>query len=528
MASLGDLARILPMGDAALLVELDDLDQVLAAEARLEAAAHAGDGVWGSVDDVVPAARTVLVVGRPTTDLALLALEIRAALARPSLLAAGTMGHLVEIPVHYDGPDLDAVGSLTGLGREGVIAAHVAARWQVAFGGFAPGFAYLVGDDPRLDVPRRESPRTRVPAGAVALAGGFSGIYPRESPGGWQLIGTTEAVLWDVDRAEPALLTPGTTVRFRRAEHRKSVGAAGPAHRVARPAVRARRSVDVLEPGPLTLVQDLGRLGHLAVGVGRSGAADRGAHELGARLLGNPPGLAALEMTFGGLHLRARGDLLVCLTGAPVAATAGGRPVPHAGPFRLRDGADLSIRMPLSGLRTYLSFRGGLAVEPVLGSRSSDTMSGLGPAPLAAGDVIAVGDETAALPQVDVAPVPVPPSATETVTVGVLPGPRRAWFARPEALAEDLWTVSERSDRKGVRLIGTPVEWAPARVGSELPTEGMVLGAVQVPPDGQPVIFLNDHPVTGGYPVIGVVRTRDLDSVAQLVPGQSLRLRWQR
>ena len=206
--------RLLPVGEAAWLVETDDLDDVLALHATFEPLARAGSGVWADVDDLVPAARTVLVVARPTTDLAALAAEIRTAASRADRTSSAADSKVVEIPVRYVGPDLDDVAAQTGLTPAEVVAAHTGTPWKVAFGGFAPGFAYLVGGDPRLVVSRRAEPRTRVPAGAVGLAGEFSGIYPRESPGGWQLIGTTDVVLWDADREPPALLAPGTTVRF--------------------------------------------------------------------------------------------------------------------------------------------------------------------------------------------------------------------------------------------------------------------------------------------------------------------------
>lgn len=285
------------------------------------------------------------------------------------------------------------------------------------------------------------------------------------------------------------------------------------------------RRIEIIEPGPLTLVQDLGRVGHLAVGVGRAGAADVGAYRLGGRLLGNAVGVAALEVTLGGLRFQARGDLLVCLTGAAAPGAADGRAVPHATPFTMRDGQELSLRMPLSGLRTYVSFRGGLALPEVLGSCSSDTMSGLGPEPVRAGQVLEIGRRTAGFPHVDVAAVP-PPRAG-TIELDVLPGPRKDWFARPAMLAETEWTVSDRSDRKGIRFEGEPIgrhtEWRDV----ELPSEGMVRGAIQVPPNGLPVLFLNDHPVTGGYPVIGVVRSAHVDRAAQLQPGQKVRFRWE-
>jgi len=206
--------RLLPMGDAALLLETDDIDAVLAVAAVLAPLAEAGNGVWADVDDLVPAARTLLVVARPTTDLDELGRAVVGAARGAALAATSAEQRVVEIAVRYDGPDLEEVAQLTGLAPDEVVTAHTGTPWRVGFGGFAPGFAYLVGGDPRLVVARRAEPRTRVTAGSVGLAGEFSGIYPRESPGGWQLIGSTDVVLWDADRHPPALLIPGTTVRF--------------------------------------------------------------------------------------------------------------------------------------------------------------------------------------------------------------------------------------------------------------------------------------------------------------------------
>ncbi len=201
--------NVRPFGDAALLVELDDLDAVLALAAAVRD--EGPDGVL----DVVPAARTVLLVTEPGTALEPLATLVTSLSSRLPTASTATDTEPVEIAVVYDGPDLAEVARLTGLGAEEVVAAHTGTPWRIAFGGFAPGFAYLTGGDPRLAVPRRDEPRTTVPAGAVGLAGEYSGIYPRPSPGGWQLIGRTDAVLWDAERDPPALLTPGGTVRFR-------------------------------------------------------------------------------------------------------------------------------------------------------------------------------------------------------------------------------------------------------------------------------------------------------------------------
>lgn len=213
----GIRVRFLPMGEAAWLVETEDIDAVLALDAALAPLVNAGEGVWADVDDLVPTARTLLVVARPSTNLADLANEIRAAATGARTTAGTTSSGSVEIPVRYDGPDLEDVAARTGLSVDEVVAAHTGTPWRVGFGGFAPGFAYLVGGDARLEVARRDEPRTKVPSGAVALAGEFSAVYPRESPGGWQLIGSTDVVLWDAEREPPALLLPGTTVRFTQA-----------------------------------------------------------------------------------------------------------------------------------------------------------------------------------------------------------------------------------------------------------------------------------------------------------------------
>ncbi|MBW0137359.1 5-oxoprolinase/urea amidolyase family protein [Pseudonocardia abyssalis] len=507
--------RVLACGDSALLCEVADLDAVLALAAAVRAAA------FPAVLDVVPAARTVLLLTAPGTDLGTLRRAVLALPVDPS--AAAPDGETVEIPVVYDGPDLDEVGRLTGLGAEGVVEAHTATPWRVGFGGFAPGFAYLAGGDGRLHVPRRDEPRTTVPAGSVGLAGEFSGIYPRASPGGWQLIGSTTVQLWDAHRTPAALLRPGAEVRFVRTSEPQRAPQGGRNSSTA-PKCAARRMLEVLATGALALVQDLGRPGAGATGVGRSGAADRAALRLGNRLVANPPSAAAVEVVFGGLAVRAGPDLpaplLLALTGAPAPADVDGTPVGHHALVTLRAGQTLRLGAPPTGLRTYLAVRGGVEVAAVLGSRSTDVLSGVGPAPLAAGDLLPVGPEPADLPRVDVAPVAVPPG--DAVTLRAVPGPRADWVADPAALAATTWTASGRSDRVGMRLEGAPLR---RRDHGELPSEGMVRGAVQVPPGGEPVLFGADHPVTGGYPVVAVVLDADMDRAAQIRPGQQVRFR---
>ncbi len=277
------------------------------------------------------------------------------------------------------------------------------------------------------------------------------------------------------------------------------------------------RALEVLQPGPLTTVQDAGRPGQAALGIGRSGACDRRAYALANRLVGNLPGAAVLEVTFGALEVRARGYLLVATAGARCTGAW-----PHTSPTRLRDGEVLRLGPPVTGVRTYVAVRGGLGVQPVLGSRSTDVLAGLGPPVPAAGDLLPVGPATGPLPVVDVAPVAEP--ARDDVALTVLPGPRRDWFddAAWAQLLRSRWVVTSDSNRVGLRLDGAPLERTTA---GELPSEGMVRGAVQVPPSGLPVLFLADAPVTGGYPVIAYVHDDDVDLAAQLRPGQGVRMR---
>jgi biotin-dependent carboxylase-like uncharacterized protein len=275
----------------------------------------------------------------------------------------------------------------------------------------------------------------------------------------------------------------------------------------------------VVATGPLALLQDRGRPGFAALGVPRSGAADRAAHDLANRLVGNRPDAATIEVTAGGLRVRADRAHLVAVAGAPVPVSVDGRGAPLSAPFTLPAGALLVLGTPASGLRSYLAVRGGVDVPPVLGSRSTDLLSGLGPAPLRAGDELPAGARAADEPVVDVAPVAAPSASP---VLRIVPGPRRDRLTEDgwRSLTTATWTVSGDSDRVGLRLTGPALT---RTTDGELLSEGLVPGAVQVPPDGAPVLFLADHPVTGGYPVPAVVRTADLGAAAQLRPGDTLR-----
>ncbi|AYD64850.1 5-oxoprolinase/urea amidolyase family protein [Achromobacter sp. B7] len=540
--------RFLPVNTDALLVELDDLDQTLALFAALQNRPIAG------VTEMVPAARTVLVIFQPS-------LVSRDALiadigSRDTTAHVARDGKLIEIPVHYNGEDLDEVAQLLGITPDEVVRRHTGGTYSVAFTGFAPGFAYLSGGDPSLDVPRRKTPRTRIPAGAVALAGTFSGVYPQASPGGWQILGVTPVPMWDLSRETPALLQPGYRVRFIDAGASAgtstgtltgtstgtstgtltgtSTGTSAQASSstsadAAASDSRATPALEVVSPGLQAVFEDLGRAGQARQGVAASGAMDRGALRAANRLVGNAPGEAAIEIVYGGFQLRAHGPSVVAVTGAlgDVTLRNAGGTTWTANTYQaiaLDDGDTLTLGQPSAGIRYYLAARGGFDVQPVLGSCSTDTLAHVGPEPLAVGDRIGIrpAGQGAIVGAPEIAPADLPTTNVEVVLDVVL-GPRTDWCDAEAValLSRQAWTVTPQSNRVGIRLNGdAPLQRANH---AELPSEGTRKGSIQVPASGQPVLFLADHPLTGGYPVIGSVAPWHLDRAAQIPIGARVR-----
>ncbi|WP_313811908.1 carboxyltransferase domain-containing protein [Glutamicibacter sp.] len=511
-------------GSHDLLVDLATLDDVLALNSALDTAPLAGQ------KDILAAALTVLIKFDSAAH------AVRAASLLPSLelgAAARNTGKLVEVPVHYDGEDLTAVAELTGMSVEAVVNAHTSQRWTAAFGGFAPGFAYLRGENQLLNVPRRSTPRTKVPALSVALAGEYSAVYPRQSPGGWQLIGHTDVPMWDLSRSTPALIRPQDTVQFTVATQAISVASPRAEDESPRAASTAP-GLQIINPGLQTLIQDAGRPGYGNLGVGVAGTADQASYHQANALVGNPPGAAALEVLTGLLSLQAIGDQVVAVAGAEVELwitpaendeVRAPRQAAANAPFALLDGERLDMTGTGRGLRSYLAVRGELDVPETLGSRSTDTLSGLGPAALAAGQRLGVTQphhgHIVGNPQPSTLPEP---DGDGVYTLRVIPGPRENWFGERgiQALSSQLWQVTNESNRVGIRLAtdGSPLQRS---IHEELPSEGVPLGALQVPPSGLPVLFLADHPVTGGYPVIATVIEEDLSFAAQLPAGSTIR-----
>ena len=468
--------------------------------------------------------------------------------------AAGPGSREVVIPVEYDGVDLADVATLTGLSAAEVVQRHSGASYTVAFLGFSPGFAYLTGGDPALDVPRLDRPRTTVPAGSVATAAGVSAVYPQATPGGWRLLGRTDEVLFDPHRRPPALLAPGDRVHFEPVRPRTT----GPASRITAPdnprplsadgvahgpgpAGPPGRYVRVLAPGPLTTVQDGGRVGWAHLGVPRAGAADRASAAAANRLVGNPADAPLLEATLAGPHLRVGAPGLVAVTGGRAPVTVDGLPARQDVALALPAGAELAVGSLSAGMRVYIAFSGGLAVEAVLGSRSTDTLAGLGPPPLQAGDVLPLGPSSSpnAHPGDPAAGPPIGPAGRGTPPGWAGParragpavfevqahvGPRhdRVGPAGLEALTRAEFLVHPSSDRTGVRLTG---ETVPVGRPGEIRSEPMVPGAIQIPHGGSPIVLLRNHPTTGGYPVAAVVDDAGVDILAQARPGDRVRIR---
>jgi biotin-dependent carboxylase-like uncharacterized protein len=274
---------------------------------------------------------------------------------------------------------------------------------------------------------------------------------------------------------------------------------------------------EVVDPGLLALVEDLGRPGYAHLGVSASGAVDVPSLLRANRLVGNRRSAAAVELTLGRAAMCFPAGATVAVTGAPAEVTVGGRPAAFGAPLEVAPGEEVRVGRPPAGVRCYLAVRGGVAVPPVLGSRSRDTLAGLGPAELHRGDRVPIGSD------MDSQPVVLPSVGFEPEPVlRVNPGPRQDWLvdAALDALFSAPYRVTPQSDRVGMRLSGPPLHH---RRAGELPPEGVVTGALQVPPDGQPVLFLADHPLTGGYPVIAVVASADVALAAQVRPGGLLR-----
>ena len=435
----------------------------------------------------------------------------------------GPTTRTLVLPTTFDGPDLDAVADAARCTTDRVVALLTSTELTVAFVGFAPGFPYLTGLPAELAaVERRPTPRSTVPAGSVAVAGGFASVYPRPTPGGWHLVGHTATELFDPVSPPYARVLPGDRVRFADAGR----AAAPSRHRSGavpeRPPLAAHgaRFVEVLEPGLLSLVEDGGRRSLAAQGIPRSGPCDPDTMRLANRLVGTRDRAAAIECTASGPTLRCTGDFHLAVVGSVADAVdvrVDGRPVGTDAVVPVRDGQTVAVGRVRVGLRVYLSVAGGFATPVTAGSRAADLLSGLGPGPLAAGDRLECGPPTAPPRGLLSRPTGALPDRGAPTILRIVPGPHGAGGGALQWLTATTWRVGGDSNRIGLRL-ADPSGRDPVTPGP-VPSTGMVTGAVQVPPGGEPIILMPDHATVGGYPVVACVITADLPVLGQLAPG---------
>ena len=472
------------LADGAALLDLPNADALELATA-LTAAPPRG------FLDAIPGARTLLVLFDPDCfDLAGLTVG-RSTVVRPP-------SRTLRLRAVYDGDDLPAISAQCGIAVADLVRLHTQAVHTVAFLGFAPGFAYLSGAPPPLTVPRLKTPRVRVPSGSLAVADGYSGIYPGDTPGGWQLIGHVAERMFDPEASPPSLLRPGDRVMFEAVEELPAISAPPSSPQEGRPVLR------VITPGPYTSVQGGPRYGLSAFGVPAGGAMDLPALAAANALLGNAPDAAALEFTLIGPELEA-------LTEVRVAARGAVRD--------LRPGERMKIGMLELGLRGYLAVEGGLAQ-----ARRGDVMRRVQRADLLRAEfhrVDPLPDPAALRSDLPTRTVPNGPAGGRDLEVRALAGPQFEHFDLPDRFFSSQYTLSPQSDRRGLRLQGEPLQ--PLR--ADIPPEGTAPGAVQVPGDGLPIVLGPDRPVTGGYPKIATVISADLPLLAQARPGARIRFR---
>lgn len=516
--------RFLPVSHNIILVELKNLDETLTLLDSLDQKTIAG------VEEIIPATRTLMIrfdITRLSSQI-LINEIVQRDLSKKIILS----DKLVEIPVHYNGDDLQEVADYLKITPQEVIQRHIESEYVVAFTGFAPGFAYMTGGDPIFNVPRKKIPRTRIPAGAVGLAGTFSGIYPQASPGGWQIIGVTDEAMFDIERTPPALLQPGFRVKFYNADiktQKKSINPTKPKEQNTVTFDKTHEIFRVLSAPMPIIFQDLGRIGQASQGVSQSGALDQSSFKTVNKIVGNDENDACLEITLGGAKFEVLNDGVIALSGAPctihIDSAKGQHFVQnHNYPISINKGDIIKLSAPQNGVRTYLAVKGGFATEPILGSCARDTLANLGPAPVQSNDILfhnickkikpVMLDETQSFTM---------PNMGETITLDVTMGPRTDWFTKAaiDDFLNQSYEVTAQSNRIGARLLGTN---ALTRVeDNELPSEATAYGAIQVPASGQPVLFLADHPLTGGYPVIAVIAHYHLDLAGQIPVGSFIR-----
>ena len=526
--------RFFPAGDRAVLAVLGEgisgeVNDRVRALYRAICAADAPQIV-----EAVPSYTSVLVHYQPELATPQEMRELLSSLAEQSAEAAAAAPRTHIIPVCYGlhfGPDLWEMEKTLGMTRQQIVDIHSGRDYRVYMMGFLPGFVYLGGMDERIAYPRLKKPRLRIDAGAVGIAGGQTGIYPSVSPGGWRIIGNTPVRMFDPAADPPTPIEPGDLVRFqpisvdewydiRHREMKKERQ-----RKEAQSAPQGAFRLKVLSAGPLSTVQDGGRFGSQASGMTESGAMDRASYRLANALLGNGGNAAALELTLFGGSFAFEGEGEIALAGADMQARLNGQPIAMNEAVPVKTGDRLDLGPAVRGVRTYLAVSGGIDVPVVLGSRSTNLKAGLGGLEgrkLRAGDVLcALPQEMETSQKEHIVPVPMC-TFGEVTEVRFVYGPQDGRFSEAEKakFTNSVYTVSSSADRMGYRLEGPQIR---AEGGSDILSDGVCFGSVQIPADGQPIVMMADHQTTGGYAKIATVLSCDLPLLAQLGPGKKIR-----
>jgi KipI family sensor histidine kinase inhibitor len=530
--------RFVPAGDLAVSVEFEERISVEVNTLVRALEFLIQDKGLPGVVETVPSFRALLVYYDPLVVEYEAFCDALRNLAGQAEHATLPPSRTVELPCCYEDPelgvDLAPAAARLGLSEAELVRLHAGTEQLVYFIGFTPGLPYMGGMPERIHLPRLETPRTKVPAGSVGIGGAQCCIYSVESPGGYWLLGRTPLPLYDPDAAEPVLLRPGDRVRFRPITRREfdaiaaeasasTAGCAGATDPGGRPRKGGEAHLRVIEPGPLTTVQDLGRTGQLRYGVPPSGPMDCESFVLGNRLVGNPDGAAGLECTYMGPRFQVDRPCAIAVTGAPAPVTVNNQPAPRWATIALNAGDTVRIGAPRAGVLSYVAFSGGLDVPLVLGSRSTyvrGRLGGLEGRALRAGDGLRLGE--APLPPARA--VAEPPSIggeAETV-VRVVLGPQADRFTDEgiRTLLGSAYEMTPQSDRMGARLRGPRIVHAR---GHDIISDGIAPGSIQVPGDGQPIVLLADRQSTGGYTKVATVCSFDIGRLGQVKPGQRVR-----
>jgi len=518
------------LGEHALLVGVEGPR----AARTLARAVHAS-GMAGATEVVGGLATVMVAIDTEGTDLGAWARLLADLLEESSVRSDDEAeGAHVVIPCAFEGPDLEEVAELVGCTPESVIELVTAHPLTVAVVGFSPGFAYLDGLPPELRrIPRRSRPRPVVAPGSVALANGYAAVYPTASPGGWQLIGRTEVQLFTPWEAPYARLATGDRVQFTRAPEGLTGGSPpwAPGRRQPAPSTEdypsARPVFVVEEAGLRTVLQDGGRRGLASLGVPAASPGDPVSFRLANQLVGNPVDACALEVTARGPTLSCVSPTFVAVVGASPELRLQGQPVASGRVVPVNAGQRLVVGPVRGGLRSYIAIAGGLVGPEVFGSQSSDLLAALGPGPLTVGACLWAAAMEPPLGDHLREDVTTGVADGEPVSLRVVPGPHLEHFSAGAfaSLAAMRFTVEAESNRVGLRLRRdpglSPVYGTPD-AGTELDSQAMVTGAVQMPPNGEPVILLTDHATLGGYPVIAVVAAVDQGKLGQCAAGATI------